>query len=120
MDADGFVYFKQRLKRLIISSGYNVYPSYIENVICMHPSVLTCTVIGIDHPYKVQVAKAYIVLKEGIKPSSKIENEIKDLCKKNLAKYSLPAEYEFRDSLPKTLVGKVAYRDLEQENKKSE
>jgi len=120
MDADGFVYFKQRLKRLIISSGYNVYPSYIENVICMHPSVLTCTVIGIDHPYKVQVAKAYIVLKEGIKPSSKIESEIKDLCKKNLAKYSLPAEYEFRDSLPKTLVGKVAYRDLEQENKKSE
>lgn len=117
MDEDGFVYFKQRLKRIIISSGYNIYPTYIENVISSHPDVLTCTVIGVDHPYKVQVAKAYIVLKDGVNPTEKIKNEIKELCKKNLAKYSLPSEYEFRDSLPRTLVGKVAFKELADENK---
>ena len=76
--------------------------------------MLTSTVIGIPHPKKVQVAKAFIVLNDGLKPTKEIENSIKKHCEKNLAKYSLPAEYEFRDSLPKTLVGKVAYTKLEQ------
>lgn len=117
MDEEGFVYFKQRLKRMIVSSGYNIYPSYIEKVLESHPSVQTATVIGIDHPYKVQVAKAYIVLKEGIKPSYGIKKSIKEHCQKNLAKYSLPYEYEFKTELPKTKVGKVAYLELEKENK---
>ena len=118
MDKDGYVFFKQRLKRVIISNGYNIYPTYVEEVINSHKDVLTCTVIGIPHPRKVQVAKAYIVLKEGIKPSKEILKSIKKHCEKNLAAYSLPAEYEFRDSLPKTLVGKVAFTKVEQDEDK--
>lgn len=117
MDKDGFVYFKQRVKRIIISNGYNLYPSYIETIINSHPDVFTSTIIGIPHPKKVQVAKAYIVLKDGVKPSKDVEKSIRLHCEKNLARYSLPAVYEFRESLPKTLVGKVAYRELEKESK---
>ncbi len=113
MDEDGFVYFKQRIKRVIISNGYNLYPSYIETVLNSHPYVFTSTVIGIPHPRKMQVAKAFVVLKEGITPSREVEKELKRYCEKNLAKYSLPSVYEFRDNLPTTLVGKVAYRKLE-------
>lgn len=112
MDEDGFIYFKQRLKRVIISSGYCIYPQYIENIIDSHPDVLMSCVIGIDHPYKVQVAKAFIVLKNGITANDEILKSIKEHCEKNLAKYSWPFEYEFRDELPKTLVGKVAYNEL--------
>ncbi len=115
MDADGFVYFRQRLKRMIITSGYNVYPSQIENVIDAHEAVLLSTVIGVKDDYKMQRIKAFIVLKQGIKPTEEVKNSIKAHCEKNIAKYALPHEYEFRDSLPKTLVGKVAYTVLEKE-----
>ncbi|MEA5026237.1 MAG: AMP-binding protein [Erysipelotrichaceae bacterium] len=117
MDEDGFVYFKQRLKRMIVSSGYNVYPQYIENIIDSHPDVLMSTVIGIDHPYKKQVAKAFVVPKLGVQPSEELKADIYALCQKNLAKYSLPYEIEFRESLPKTLVGKVAYTVLAAQEK---
>lgn len=115
MDSDGVVFYKQRMKRIIVSNGYNLYPSYIESVLNEHEDVLTSVVIGIPHPHKVQVAKAFIVLKEGVKPSKEVLKSIKNHCEINLAKYSLPSEYEFKDSLPKTLVGKVAYRKLEKE-----
>ena len=114
MDEDGYVYFKQRIKRVIISNGYNLYPTYIENVLNNHPDVLTSTVIGIPHPKKVQVAKAFIVLKDGVKPNKETLKSIKKHCEKYLSSYSLPSEYEFKDSLPKTLVGKVAYKKLEE------
>ena len=116
MDKEGTITFKQRIKRIIISSGYNVYPSYIENVIISHKDVLACTVIGIPDKYKGQVAKAYIVLKDGIEATSEIKKEIQELCKKNVSKYALPKEYEYRSQLPKTLVGKVAFTELEKEN----
>ena len=90
MDKDGFIYFKQRLKRVIVSSGYCIYPQYIENIIDSHPDVLMSCVIGIDHPYKVQVAKAFIVLKNGIAANDEILRSIKEHCEKNLAKYSWP------------------------------
>ena len=112
MDEDGYVFFKQRIKRIIISNGYNIYPNYIESVLNSYPDILTSTVIGIPHPHKIQVAKAFIVLKDGIKPSRDLEKKIRIYCEKNLAKYSLPSEYEFRDSLPTTLVGKVAYNKI--------
>ena len=70
------------------------------------------------HEYKKQVAKAYIVLKNGAKATPNIKKQIKKYCEENLAKYSWPYEYEYRDSLPTTLVGKVAYKKLEEENKK--
>ena len=117
MDEDGFVFFKQRIKRMIISSGYNVYPQYIENVIDSVPEVLYCCVIGVDHPYKVQAAKAFIVLKDGLEPTPEIRKSIREHCEKNLARYSWPYEYEFRKELPKTLVGKVAFQELVEEEK---
>lgn len=116
MDEDGFVYYKQRLKRMIISSGYNIYPSYMEEIISKCEEVQICAVVGIPHHYKKQVAKAYIVLKEGIKPTNEIKKKIKAYCEENLVRYSWPYEYEYRQELPKTLVGKVAYRELEKEN----
>ena len=115
MDEDGFVYFKGRLKRMIITSGYCVYPNNIENVIDSHPDVRMSCVIGIPHPYKVSVAKAFIVLKDGVIKSDELLNSIKELVEKNLARFSWPYDYEFRDELPKTLVGKVAYNVLIQE-----
>ncbi len=115
MDEDGFVYFVQRLKRMIVSSGYNVYPSQVENVIDAHEAVLFSTVIGVKDDYKMQRVKAFIVLKPGFSPSDEIRESIKAHCAKSIAKYALPSEYEFRDNLPKTLVGKVAYRELEKE-----
>ena len=116
MTEDGIVYYVSRLKRMLIVSGYNVYPSHIENILMKHPSVLNCGVIGIPHPYKVQVPKAYIVLDSGVKDKLKVRNEIKEYCKKNLAAYMVPKEFEFRESLPKTMIGKVNYRELEKEN----
>ena len=115
---NGIVYFTQRLKRMIISSGFNVYPSAIEEVIEKHPLVKRCCVIGIPHPYKVQIAKAFVVLNENTKPSAKIKKEIKELCKKNLAAYSQPKEIEFKDELPKTLYNKIDYKYLEKEEEK--
>lgn len=118
MDSDGWVYFKQRIKRMIVSAGYNIYPQQIENVLDSHPAVLMSTVIGIDHPYKIQVPKAFIVLKEGIKPTEEIKQSIYEHCQKNIAKYAIPHVFEYRDSLPKTLVGKVAYTELIEEEKR--
>ena len=120
MDKDGFIHFKQRLKRVIISSGYCLYPQYIENIIDSHPKVLMSCVIGINHPYKVQVAKAFIVLKNEYTSNDDILNEIKEHCEKNLARYSWPSEYEFREELPKTLIGKIAYSKLENEEREKD
>ncbi len=117
MDENGFIKYTSRLKRLIVSSGYNVYPSQIEAVLEEHEAVMLSSVVGIKHEYKVEVPKAYIVLKKGYRESNKIIEELKERCKKNLPKYALPYEYEFRKSLPRTLVGKVDFRKLQQENK---
>lgn len=114
---DGLIYFAQRLKRIIISSGYNIYPTHLESIINSHEAVLTSTVIGIDHHYKGQVPKAFIVLKPGYKPGKRLEREIRELLERNVPIYALPAAYEFRDKLPKTKVGKVAFRELEKEEK---
>ena len=114
---DGLVYFAQRLKRIIISSGYNIYPTHLESVINSHEAVLTSTVIGIDHHYKGQVPKAFVVLKPGYKPGKKLEREVRELLERNVPIYALPAAYEFRDKLPQTKVGKVAFKELEKEEK---
>ena len=116
MDEDGFVYFKQRIKRMIVSSGYNIYPQHIENIIDSHPDVLMSCVVAKKHPYKHQVAKAFVVLKDGVEATEKVKEEIMNYCKKDLAQYSLPAQIEFKKSLPKTLVGKVAYTELIEED----
>ena len=112
---DGIIYFTQRLKRMIVSSGFNVYPNQIEQIIEQHPAVSKCCVVGIPHPYKMQVAKAFVVLKTDVKDEGKIKKELKELCKANLAVYSVPKEFEFRDSLPKTLMNKIDFKKLEKE-----
>lgn len=119
INEDGVLFFKQRIKRMLIVSGYNVYPSHIEEILLESGLVKECCVIGIPHPYKVQVPKAYIVLKEGVEESAVTEREIRKHCEKNLARYSLPKEYVFRKSLPKTMIGKVSYKELEKENEKA-
>ncbi len=115
MDAEGFIYFKQRIKRMIISSGYSIYPSQIENVLDAHPAVLMSIVIGVPDTYKIQKVKAFLVLKKGIEESQEIKESIKEHCIRNIARYAMPYEFEFRESLPRTLVGKLAYTVLEQE-----
>lgn len=115
MDEEGFIFFKQRIKRMIITSGYNVYPSQIENIIDGHPAVQMSCVIGVKDPYKMQKVKAFVVLKEGYIPDDTVKNDILEYCKKNIAKYAMPYDVEFRTELPKTLVGKVAYTVLEKE-----
>mgnify|MGYP002526311892 FL=1 len=119
MNENGIIYYKQRLKRMIISSGYNVYPSYIEKVIEEHPAVLNCSVIGVPHHYKVEVPKAYIVLKDGYSPIS-VKSSIKEHCKKNLAVYSIPHEFVYRKSLPHTLMGKIDFKKLQEDDDEKE
>ena len=119
MDEDGFIYFRQRIKRMIVTNGYNVYPSQIENVLDAHPYVHMSCVIGIPDPLKMQKVMAFVVLKPGVKVSEEqARNEILEHCRKYIAKYAMPADIEFREDLPKTLVGKVAYRVLEEEEMK--
>ena len=115
MDQDGFIYFRQRMKRMIVTSGYNVYPSQIENLLDAHECVHMSCVIGVKDPYKMQKVKAFIVLKPGFEKNDETRERIMEYCRKNIAKYAMPYEIEFRDELPKTLVGKVAYRILEEE-----
>ncbi|MDD2434821.1 MAG: class I adenylate-forming enzyme family protein [Bacilli bacterium] len=117
MSKDGIVTYKLRYKRMIVSSGYNIYPQHIENIINSHESVAKCCVVGAPHKYKMEVAKAFIVLKDEQKPTLKIKKEIDNLCRKNLPKFSIPAKYIFKDEFPTTLVGKVDYRVLQDEAK---
>lgn len=115
MDDEGFIYFKGRAKRMIISSGYNVYPGQLENIIDAHEFVQMSCVIGVPDPYKMQKVKAFVKLNPGVMPNEETKQTILDYCRKNIAKYAMPYDIEFRDELPKTLVGKVAYRQLEEE-----
>ncbi|MBQ1439806.1 MAG: acyl--CoA ligase [Solobacterium sp.] len=115
MDKDGYVYFKQRIKRMIITNGYNVYPGQIENIIDSCEEVAYSCVIGVKDPRRMQRVKAFVVLKPGYTGDQEMKNKINDVLSMHVAKYALPREIEFRSDLPKTLVGKVAYRKLEEE-----
>ena len=115
MDDQGFVYFKGRAKRMIISSGYNIYPGQLENILDAHDKVQMSCIIGVPDTYKMQKVKAFIKLVPGVLPNEETKEELMAYCRKNIAKYSMPYDIEFRDELPKTLVGKVAYRVLEEE-----
>jgi len=120
MDEDGFIYFRQRIKRMIITSGYSVYPSQLENIIESHESVLISCVIGVQDDYRIKRIKAFIVLRNGIEPTKEIKESILEFCRKNIAKYAMPREFEYRKDLPRTLVGKVAYIELEKEEQEKQ
>ena len=119
MDEDGYLTYLSRIKRMIISSGYNVYPMQIEQLLEEHPSVTKCAVVGKSHRYKIEVPKAYIVLNKDVEKSDSLISEYKKICSKNLPKYAWPSEYEFVDELPVTKLGKVDFKLL-QKNEKGE
>jgi len=116
MDENGIVYFVDRIKRIIISSGENLYPSTIEKVIMEHSAVKMCSVVGAPHNIKGQVPRAHIVLQDGIKATYDIKREIEELCKRNLSAISIPQSYKFRDSMPLTDLTKIDIRKLESED----
>lgn len=113
IDEDGFVHYKLRLKRMIISSGFNVYPTQIEKKIESLPFVEKCVVVSMPHEYKKEVPKAYIILKSDKPKSEETVSEIKAFCKENLAHHSVPYKYEFVDNLPKTPYNKVDFMKLQ-------
>ena len=118
MDEQGFVFFKGRAKRMIISSGYNVYPGQIENILDAHEKVQMSCVIGVPDPYKMQKVKAFVKPAAGVEPNEATKQELLEYCRKHVAKYAMPYDIEFKEDMPKTLVGKVAYRVLEEEEMK--
>jgi long-chain acyl-CoA synthetase len=109
MDEDGYFYIVDRLKEMIICSGLKVYPREVEEVLYKHPKVLEAAVIGVPDAYRGETVKAIIVPRPGTTPTA---DEIKSFCAEHLAKYKVPTIVEFRDSLPKSIVGKVLKRDL--------
>ena len=115
MDEQGFIYFRGRAKRMIISSGYNIYPGQLENILDAHEKVQMSCIIGVPDPYKMQKVKAFVMLRPGVPATEETKQELLAYCRKHIAKYAMPCDIEFREELPKTLVGKVAYRVLEQE-----
>ena len=118
MDEQGFVFFKGRAKRMIITSGYNVYPAQLENILDAHAFVQMSCIIGVPDSYKMQKVKAFVKLVPEVTPDEQTKKILIDYCRENIAKYAMPYDIEFREELPKTLVGKVAYRVLEEEELK--
>ena len=115
MDEEGFVFFRQRIKRMIVTNGYNVYPGILENVIDSCPEVSYSCVIGVKDARRGQRVRAYVVLRDGYAPSEEMKERILGVMRQHIAGYAIPKEILFRDGLPKTLVGKVFYRKLEEE-----
>jgi len=109
MDEDGYFYIVDRIKDMILSGGFNVYPRDIDEVLFEHPKILEACAIGIPHPKRGEAVKAFVILKEGQEMTAK---EVIDYCETKLAKYKLPVEIEFRQELPKSNVGKVLRKDL--------
>jgi long-chain acyl-CoA synthetase len=112
MDADGFLYFTVRLKRMIKSSGFNVYPAQVESVLYQHPLVAEACVVGVPDPAQIERVKAYVVLKDPGRADAATEDAIIAFCRERLIKWSCPREVEFRGELPKTRVGKIDYKLL--------
>ena len=111
-DESGNIFFKSSKKRIIISDGYNIYPNDIENILLSHKYIKSCIAVGVPHPYKKEVIKVYIVLKDNLVLNSEIKKSIKKYCEDNIPTYALPYAYGYRKELPKNINGKVAYQEL--------
>jgi long-chain acyl-CoA synthetase len=112
MDEEGFIFIVDRIKDLIICSGYNVYPRRIEEAIYQHRAVEEVTVIGIQDEYRGEAPKAFIKLKAGMVATA---DDIRRHLEGRLSKIEMPAEIEFRDALPKTMIGKLSKKELKAE-----
>ncbi len=112
MDEDGVFFFKGRIKRMIVSNGYNIFPLELENVIKCCPLVENCCVLGIPDKERGELVKLFVVLKKEITPSDEVRKEIMKFCKKGIARYALPRKIDFLDTLPTTKIGKIDYNRL--------
>jgi long-chain acyl-CoA synthetase len=116
MDEDGYTYIIQRKKDMIIVSGFNVYPTEVEEVIFAHPAVMEAAVIGVPDPYRGEVVKAFVIAK----PDKQLTlEELRAHCAANLAEFKRPVKFEIRQSLPKSAVGKVLRRLLREEEEQA-
>ncbi len=114
MDKDGYLYLTSRKKDLIKPSGHQVWPKEVEEVLSSHPAVAEACVAGIPDSKQVEAVKAWVILLPGQKVSAE---EIQSFCKDKLTAYKVPKYIEFREALPKTLVGKILRRVLQEEEK---
>jgi long-chain acyl-CoA synthetase len=112
MDEEGFIFIVDRIKDMIICSGFKVFPRHVEEKIYEHPAVEEVTVIGIKDAYRGEAPKAFIKLKAGMTAS---EDDIRRHLEPKLSKIEMPAEIEFRDALPKTVIGKLSKKELKAE-----
>ncbi|GMK46771.1 long-chain-fatty-acid--CoA ligase [Paenibacillus glycanilyticus] len=117
MDEDGFFTIVDRIKDVIIAGGFNIYPREVEEVLYEHPAVMEASVLGVKDPYRGETVKAFIVLKKGSYVSAA---QLDVWCRQRLAAFKVPHLYEFRDSLPKTMIGKVLRRKLMEELEKEQ
>lgn len=99
---------------MIIAGGFNIYPREVEEVLFEHPAIQEAAVIGVPDPYRGETVKAFVVFKEGQQVA---ESELEQYCRQRLAAYKIPRQYEVRSELPKTIVGKVLRRQLQEEDK---
>lgn len=112
MDEDGYFTIMDRIKDVIIAGGFNIYPREVEEVLFEHPAVREAAVIGVKDEYRGESVKAFIVFKEGWQVSS---SQLDRWCRERLAAYKVPHHYSFRETLPKTIIGKVLRRKLQEE-----
>jgi long-chain acyl-CoA synthetase len=113
MDSDGFVTLVDRKRDVILASGFSIFPSEIEDVLGEHPAVAECAIVGVPHSYRGETVKAYVVRHEGATAS---EDELRAYCAYRLVAYKVPTLFEFRDELPKNMLGKVLRRVLRAEH----
>lgn len=116
-DEEGYIFIVDRKKDMIIAGGFNIYPREIDEVLYQHPKVMDAVAVGIPHEYRGETIKAYIVLKPG---ETATEDEIMDFCKQKLAAYKTPKSVEFRNSLPKSIIGKVLRKILREEEERKQ
>jgi long-chain acyl-CoA synthetase len=112
IDEDGYVFIVDRIKDMINASGYKIYPRVLEEALYQHPAVEEASVIGIPDAYRGEAPKAFIKVRAGM---TLTEPEIRAFMKDKVSKIEQPAEYEFRDQLPKSLIGKLSKKELKQE-----
>jgi long-chain acyl-CoA synthetase len=115
MDEDGYIFIVDRIKDMINCSGFKVYPRRVEDALYAHRAVAEVTVVGIPDHYRGEAPKAYVKLKEGMAATAA---ELHEFLREKLSKFELPAEIEFRDELPKTMVGKLSKKELRAEGQR--
>ncbi len=113
-DEEGFFFIVDRKKDLIIAGGFNIYPREVEEVLYENPDVAEAVVVGVPDEYRGETVKAFLVLKPGAKST---EKDIVEFCKKKLTAYKVPKKVEFRETLPKSAVGKILRKNLREEEK---